>query len=46
MADAAMLSTVSDRLASAKNSTEAALAMLGQWAKDAETNDDGEAGDA
>jgi hypothetical protein len=46
VADDAMLSTVSDRLASAKNSTEAALAMLGQWAKDAETNDDGEAGDA
>jgi hypothetical protein len=44
LADAAMLTTVSDRLASAKDSAEAALAMLRQSAKDAETNDDGEAG--
>jgi hypothetical protein len=46
VADAAMLSTVNDRLGSAKDSAEAALAMLGQWVKDAEGNDDGEAGDA
>ena len=44
VADAAMLSTVSDRLASAKDSAEAALAMLDQWAKDAEANDDGRGG--
>jgi hypothetical protein len=36
VADAAMLSTVGDRLASAKDSAEAALAMLGQWAKEAD----------
>ena len=46
VADAAMLSTVNDRLGSAKDSAEAALAMLGQWAKDAEADDDGEVGDA
>jgi hypothetical protein len=46
VADAAMLSTVGERLVSAKDSAEAALAMLRQWAKDAEANDDGEAGDA
>jgi hypothetical protein len=34
-----MLSTVSDRLASTKDSAKAALAMLGQWAKDAEAGD-------
>jgi hypothetical protein len=43
VADAAMLSTVSDRLAFAKDAA-AALAMLRQWAKDAEANDDGDAG--
>ena len=32
VADAAMLSTVSDRLASAKVAADAALAMLRQWA--------------
>jgi hypothetical protein len=42
---AAMLSAASDRLASAKNATAAALAMLHQWAKDAEANDDGDADD-
>src|SRR6516164_5567331 len=46
VADAAMLSTASDRLASAKNATAAALAMLRHWAKDAEANDDGDAGGA
>ena len=45
VADAAMLSAASDRLASAKTATAAALAMLRQWAKDAEANDDGDAGD-
>ena len=43
VADAAMLSAASDRLASAKNATAAALAMLRQWAKDVEANDDGDA---
>ncbi len=43
VADAAMLSTVSDRLASAKDAADAALAMLRQWAKDADANDDGDA---
>jgi hypothetical protein len=45
VADAAKLSTASDRLTSAKDSAEAALAALRQWAKDAEANDQGEAGD-
>jgi hypothetical protein len=44
VADAAMLSTVSDRLASAKGDADVALAMLRQGAKDAEANDDGDAG--
>jgi hypothetical protein len=44
VADTALLSTASDRLASAKDSAETALAMLRQWAKGAEAND-GEAGD-
>jgi hypothetical protein len=44
VADAAMLSTASDRLAFAKGTADAALAMLRQWAKDAEANDDGDAG--
>jgi hypothetical protein len=39
VADAAMLSIVSDRLASATCTVAAALAMLRQWAKDAEAND-------
>ena len=42
VADAAMLSTVSDRLASAKVAADAALAMLRQWAKDADASDDGD----
>jgi hypothetical protein len=46
VADAAMINNVSDRLASAKHSVATALAMLPQWAKDAEADDDGEAGDA
>jgi hypothetical protein len=46
VADAAMLSTVGDRLASAKDSAEGALVVLRKWAKDAEAKDDGEAGDA
>jgi hypothetical protein len=45
VADAAMLSAASDRLASAKNATAAALAMLRQWAKDAEASEDGDAGE-
>ena len=36
VADAAMLSTVSDRLASPKDRAEAALTMLHQLAKDAD----------
>jgi hypothetical protein len=40
-----MLSAANDRLASAKGAADAALAMLRQWAKDAEANDDGDAGD-
>jgi hypothetical protein len=43
VADAAMLSTVSDRLAFAKDSVDASLAILRQWAKDADANDDGDA---
>jgi hypothetical protein len=43
VADAAVLSTVSDRLASAKVAADAALAMLRQWAKDADASDDGDA---
>jgi hypothetical protein len=39
-----MLSTVSDRLGSAKDAAAVALAMLRQCAKDAEANDDGDAG--
>ena len=46
IADSAMLGTASDRLVSAKDGAEAALAVLRQWVKDAEANDDGEAGDA
>jgi hypothetical protein len=46
IADAAILTTASDRLAFAKDSAEAALAMLRRWAKDAEADDDGEVGDA
>ena len=34
----------SDRLGSAKDAAAAALAMLRQWAEDAEANDRGEAG--
>jgi hypothetical protein len=37
VADAAVLSTVSDRLASRR--AKVALAMLGQWAQDAEEGD-------
>jgi hypothetical protein len=43
VADAAMLNTASDRLQSSKDAA-AALAMLRQWAKDADANDDGDAG--
>jgi hypothetical protein len=43
VADAATVSTVSDRLASAKVAADAALAMLRQWAKDADANTDGDA---
>jgi hypothetical protein len=43
IADAAMLGTVSDRLASAEDAANAALAMLRKWAKHADANDDGEA---
>jgi hypothetical protein len=39
-----MLSTASDRLASAKDSVDIALAMLRQWAKDAEATNEGDAG--
>jgi hypothetical protein len=46
IADAAMVNTVSDRLGSAKDAAAAALAVLRQWAKDAEATDDGEVGDA
>jgi hypothetical protein len=45
VADAAMLNAASDRLESARGSADAALAMLRQWAKDAEDNEDGEAND-
>jgi hypothetical protein len=38
-----MLGIVSDRLASAKDAADVALAMLRQWAKDADANDDGNA---
>ena len=37
--------TANDRLASAKGAADAALAMLRQWAKDAEANDDGDEDD-
>ena len=36
--------TANDRLASAKGAADAALAMLRQWAKDAEATNDGDAG--
>jgi hypothetical protein len=45
VADAAMLNTASDRLASAKDAAHAALAMLRQRAKDAEATNDGDAGE-
>jgi len=35
--------TANDRLASAKGAADAALAMLRQWAKDAEATNDGDA---
>jgi hypothetical protein len=38
-----MLSTVSDRLGSANDAADAALAMLRQWAKDTDVNDDSDA---
>jgi hypothetical protein len=44
VADAAALSTASDRLASAKGAAAAALATLRLWAKDADASDDGDAG--
>ena len=36
--------TANDRLASANGAADAALAMLRQWAKDAEATNDGDAG--
>jgi hypothetical protein len=45
IADAAFLGTAQDRLASAKDSAATALAPLRQWLKEAEANDDGEAGE-
>jgi hypothetical protein len=44
VADGAMLNAASKRLQSSKDSAEVALAMLRQWAKDAEANNDGDAG--
>ena len=45
IADAAFLGTAQDRLASAKDGAAAALAPLRQWLKEAEANDEGEAGE-
>ena len=45
IADAAYLPKAQDRLASAKDSAATALAPLRQWLKEAEANDDGEAGE-
>ena len=45
IADAAFLGTAQDRLASAKDSAATALAPLRQWLKEAEANDEGEAGE-
>ena len=45
IADAAFLGTAQDRLASAKDSVATALAPLRQWLKEAEANDEGEAGE-
>jgi hypothetical protein len=42
-ADAAALDTALTRLASAKDSADAALAMLGRWTVDAEASEEGEA---
>jgi hypothetical protein len=41
--DAAYLPTAQDRLASAKDRVAEALALLRQWLKKAEANDDGDA---
>jgi hypothetical protein len=43
VADAAYLPTAQDRLASAKDRVAEALALLRQWLKEAEANDEGEA---
>jgi hypothetical protein len=40
-ADEAYLGTAQDRLASAKESAKAAIAVLRQWLREAEDNDDG-----
>jgi hypothetical protein len=40
----ALTSSGTDRLASAKGGADAAIAMLRQWAKDAEASDDADAG--
>jgi hypothetical protein len=45
IADAAFLGTPQDRLASAKDRAATALAPLRQWLKEAEANDEGEAGE-
>ena len=45
IADAAFLGTPQDRLASAKARAATALAPLRQWLKEAEANDEGEAGE-
>ena len=42
VADAAYLPTAQDRLASAKDRVAEALALLRQWLKEAEANDEGE----
>jgi hypothetical protein len=43
VADAAYLPTAQDRLTSAKDRVAEALALLRQWLKEAEANDEGEA---
>ena len=43
VADAAYLPTAQDRLASVKDRVAEALALLRQWLKEAEANDEGEA---
>ena len=43
VADAAYLPTARDRLASAKDRVAEAIALLRQWLREAEANDEGEA---